>query len=137
MIFTHQGAYWVDGMPRDFRVSYPKTLKEYQEEGEKMTADLGGAVYTPGIREIGPGFFEDIFTPAIEKAQKDNVPLYCGEYGVIEHTDPNEEVTWYKDINAALEKHGIPRAAWSYRRMDFGLEDQRLDGVRDELLKYL
>ncbi len=29
MVFTHQGAYWVDKMPRDFRISYPKTLEEY------------------------------------------------------------------------------------------------------------
>ena len=26
MIFTHQGAYWVDGMPLSFRIGYPKSL---------------------------------------------------------------------------------------------------------------
>ena len=25
LIFTHQGAYWVDLMPSDFRIGYPKT----------------------------------------------------------------------------------------------------------------
>lgn len=36
-----------------------------------------------------------------------------------------------------LEAHNIPRAAWSYKEMDFGLSDARMDGVREELLKYL
>ena len=37
----------------------------------------------------------------------------------------------------AFEKYGIGRAAWSYRQMDFGLSDARMDGVRAELVKVL
>ena len=40
-------------------------------------------------------------------------------------------------INAAFLKYGIGRAAWSYRRMDFGLSDARMDGVREELLRFI
>ena len=29
------------------------------------------------------------------------------------------------------------RAAWSYRQMDFGLSDPRMDAVRPALLRYL
>ena len=29
LIFTHQAAYWVEGMTSDFRISYPKDLGEY------------------------------------------------------------------------------------------------------------
>ena len=28
LIFTHQGAYWVDGMPSDFRIAYPESVEE-------------------------------------------------------------------------------------------------------------
>ncbi len=137
MIFTHQGAYWVDGMPRDFRISYPKTLQEYREEGEKMTADLGGAVYTPGIREIGPGFFEDIFTPAIEKAQKDDVALYCGEYGVIDLADGEDRLRWLKDIHGVFAKYGIGHALWNYKEKDYGMEDERFAKIRDRFIEIL
>jgi len=44
---------------------------------------------------------------------------------------------WYKDINSIFEKYSISRSAWSYKQMDFGLSDARLDGIREELLKYL
>ena len=27
MIFTHQGAYWVQDMPADFRIAYPSALR--------------------------------------------------------------------------------------------------------------
>ena len=40
-------------------------------------------------------------------------------------------------IHTAFEKYGIGRAAWSYRQMDFGLSDARMDGVRAELVKVL
>ena len=40
-------------------------------------------------------------------------------------------------ISAVFSAHGIGRAAWRYRKMDFGLSDGRMDSVREELLKYL
>ena len=49
----------------------------------------------------------------------------------------SEKLKWFKTINAVFEKYGIARSAWSYREMDFGLSDARMDGVRDELIKYL
>ena len=63
--------------------------------------------------------------------------LYCGEYGVIDVVPAEDAVKWYRTINSVFEKYGIGRAAWSYKKMDFGLTDSRLDGVRDELLKLM
>ena len=40
-------------------------------------------------------------------------------------------------INSAFEKYGIGRAAWNYREKDFGLVDDHMKPVLDELLKYL
>lgn len=31
----------------------------------------------------------------------------------------------------------LARAAWSCRLMDFGLSDERMDAVREELIKYI
>ena len=137
MIFTHQGAYWQDGMPLDFRIGYPKTLKEYREEGEKLPCEIGGAVYEEGIREIGEGFFEDIFRPAIEKAEKDNVALYCGEYGVIDLADNQDKIRWLKDIQNVFKKYGIGRALWNYKEKDFGMQDERFAEIRDEFIAVL
>ena len=82
-------------------------------------------------------YFEQFFASAIEAAKRNNTNLYCGEYGVIDKVSPEDTLKWFKCINAVFEKHGISRSAWSYKEMDFGLSDARLDEIRDELLKYL
>ncbi len=111
--FTHQGAYWADIIKdKEKRVSFEES----------------------GVTEE---FFENEFAPAIETAKKYNTCLYCGEYGVIDRCAPEEALKWYKVINKIFEKYGIARCAWSYKQMDFGLSDERMDNVREELLKYL
>ena len=40
-------------------------------------------------------------------------------------------------MHSTFEKHGSSRCAWSYKQMDFGLSDSRLDGVRDQLTALL
>lgn len=137
IVFTHQGAYWQDQMPRDFRISYPKTLAEYREQHYKIYCDKDGAVFKEGIREIGPQFFEDIFAPAIAKAEKDNVALYCGEYGVIDLADNESKINWLEDIHSIFKKYGIGRALWNYKEKDFGFVDERFASVKDRFIKVL
>ena len=109
--FTHQGAHWMPELI-DKRMSYAES----------------GA---------GETWFEDFLAPAIEKAEKENCELYCGEFGVIDIVPPEEAVKWFRDLHKVFERHGIAHAMWSWKQMDFGLIDARMDGVRDELLKLL
>ena len=137
MIFTHQGAYWVEDMPLDFRIGYPKTLKEYRDTSTELSKALAGAVFKDGIREIGTGFFEDIFAPAVEKAQKDNIPLYCGEYGVIELAAGPDRLRWMKDIHDVFNEYGIGRALWNYKEKDFGMVDESFAEIREKFIEIL
>ena len=110
--FTHQGAYWTDAINREDRIPF-------EESG------------------VDCAYFVELFESAIEAARKHNTELYCGEYGVINIVSPEDTVRWYKAIHRVLDNYGIARSAWSYKEMDFGLSDARLDNIRDELLKYL
>ncbi len=110
--FTHQGAYWTDLVDPEERISF-------KESG--VTAE----------------YFEQRFAGALEAAKRNNTELYCGEYGCIDRISPEDTLEWYRCINNVFEKYGISRSAWSYREMDFGLTDERLDSIRDELIKYL
>lgn len=112
MKFTHQCAPWCDAVEQGKLCSFTES----------------------GVTEET---FEKLFAPAIEKAKRESVPLYCGEYGVIENASPEDALEWYRRINAVFRSHGIGRAAWTYRQMDFGISDPRMDGVREELIKYL
>lgn len=139
LIFTHQGAYWVENMPEDFRIGYPEDAKIYRDAVEKLglSKELAGAIYDENIRQRGEAFFEDIFAPALEKAAKDQVPLYCGEYGVIDRADPLAALRWLKDIHAVMSKHGIGRALWNYKEKDFGFEGESFAGIRDQFMEIL
>ena len=110
--FTHQGAPWVKELDQDARLTWVQA----------------------GLEE---DFFDRVFAPAVEAAKRNGAELYCGEYGVIDRACPEDALEWYRHIHAAFEKYAISRCAWSYKRMDFGLSDTRMDGVRDELLEYL
>ena len=111
--FTHQGAPWAQDMI-DINDRF-----SFEESG------------------ITPELFEEKFMQAINKAQAEGTSVYCGEYGVIDRVAPEDVLKWYKVINSVFEKYSISRAAWSYKEMDFGISDKRMDGVRDELVKYL
>ena len=110
--FTHQHAPWVShaDVSRDVKYDESGATEEY---------------------------FEARFAAAVKAAEERNVALYCGEYGVIDFVSPEDTLSWFRAINAPLKRCGIGRAAWSYRRMNFGLTDARLDAVRSELIKYM
>lgn len=106
-----------------------------------------GATWTPAIRpeerqpfaesETSPEYFAKLLASAIEKASSLGVPLYCGEYGVIDRVSPEDTLRWYQCIHGVLERLGISRAAWTYKALDFGLSDERLDPVRSQILMNL
>ena len=138
LLFTHQGAPWIAKMDTSFRMKFQTTFEEYK----KLTPELcgqPGSNFDPFDPQAIPdaSYFQSLFEQAIDVAEKRNVLLYCGEYGVIDRATPQDTIEWYKAISAIFNKYGIGRAAWSYRQMDFGLSDTRLDEARQELLKYL
>lgn len=139
LLFTHQGASWVEGMPEDFRMPYKQTMEQYKiaqkiDLPSSFIAPVQGSEYEGVLDEK---YFEQLFAEAINVAEERNVMLYCGEYGVIEKADTKSTLEWYKDIHQVFEKHGIGRAAWSYKEMDFDLQGSHLDEIRQELIKYL
>ncbi len=138
LIFTHQGAPWIPTMDTSFRISIDAPYKEMDVAGEKMLQQVttGFAGFSSDTT-LSSAYFEKIFAEAIEVAEKRNVALYCGEYGVIDRVDPEEAVKWYAMINQVFRKYGIGRSAWNYKLMDFGIADPRMDEVRQELLTYL
>lgn len=139
IVFTHQGAYWVENMPRDFRIGYPMKLEQYRHilREQKLSEDLAATIFRGDIHEIGEGFFEDIFRPAVQKAEKDNIPLYCGEYGVIDLAPAQDTLRWLKDIHAVMNRHGIGRALWNYKEKDFGFSGEKFAEIREQFMQVL
>lgn len=138
LVFTHQGATWIPKMNADFRFPLKSKFSDYIKYTEEKCGQPGTslAAFDPEAT-VDQNYFETIFAEAVKIAEERNVRLYCGEYGVIDKVNNADTLEWYRLISNSFNKHGIGRAAWSYRQMDFGLSDARLDSVRNELLRYL
>ena len=137
LMFTHQGATWISGIPADQRLGYPTTYKEHNDSARSLGFPDFISHVEDESKTYGPDFFVQKWQAGIKVCQERDVPLYCGEYGVIDRATPEQTLAWYKDINAAFKKCGIGRAAWNYKLMDFGISDDRMKGVFNELIKYL
>ena len=138
LIFTHQSAYWDKRLPQNYEMEYPLPVSKYSEESTKYFGNTFDDEFAgTGSDMIDSAFYEKQFSVAVELGKKYNVPIYCGEYGVIDKADAISALNWFKDINKAFEKLGIGRAVWTYKEMDFGLIDERYAEVFDELIKYI
>lgn len=134
LVFTHQGAYWVKNMPGEFRLEYPDTTKHYADVLAELKLETLDLITCAKTETVGMEFIESLFAPAVKIAEERDVPLYCGEYGVISLASKESTVEWYKTINAVFKKYGISRAAWCYKKLDFGLSDNRLiDCIKEYL----
>ena len=54
------------------------------------------------------------------------LPLYCGEFGVINNAPRESKVAWYRDMVSLFEAHGIAYANWNYKAGAFGIVDKDL-----------
>ncbi|MBQ9232433.1 MAG: cellulase family glycosylhydrolase [Lachnospiraceae bacterium] len=137
LIFTHQGAYWIPDMPSDLRTTYPNTIENYKKDHAKIAKSSLSIYEFLKTENADVSLFEELFSEAIKIAEERDVALYCGEYGVINLADTESTLKWYKDINSVFVKYGIGRAAWSFKEMDFGLDDEHMKPIIDEVVKYL
>jgi hypothetical protein len=134
--FTHQKAYWVDEMPKDFWIGYPATLEDYRRAAG-IIGEKADQIFRSGAAKMGAALLEAMFMEAVEAAERQGASLYCGEYGVIDQAPAEDTVRWYHNMHRLFEKHGIGRAAWTYKQMDFGITMPHYAGIREELMGLL
>lgn len=139
MLFTHQGATWVQGMPEDFRFDLCHTYTEYLDTIKKVLPYQAGIFPKMKCMDavFGEEFFIKLFEEAVQIAEEREVPLYCGEYGVINRASAYDALQWYQAIHGAFVYYGIGRAAWNYREMEYGFMDEHFQEVLEDVKKYL
>lgn len=138
VIFTHQGAYWIKGMDTSFRMPLDLTYGEYADRAcEQLDHYYIALDGFDRSDRFGTEFFEKLISEAVRVAEERDVALYCGEFGVIDLAEPEDAAEWYRMICSVFDRYGIGRAAWSYREMDFGLADEHMKSVINDVLEYL
>lgn len=138
IIFTHQSAYWIDEMDTQFSVEYPGDFTTYLAKSKQYLPAVHHEFYTHlKTRKMDQSYIRDAFADAIAVAEERNVPLYCGEYGVIDRVSMDSTLNWYTDIHQVFEEFHIGRAAWTYKEKDFGLIGAHYDSIRGKLVGLL
>ena len=139
LVFTHQGASWVEGMKSDFQIDLHRTIEEFRQmTQEMMPYELGTfRAISDCNRAFDETYFEELFKSAINTAKERNVALYCGEYGVISFAKDTDILEWYTMIHRVFEKYHIGRAAWTYKGMYYDIAGEHLDAVRKEFNQVL
>ncbi len=136
MLFTHQGANWISGMPwldTFSGLDYPPYLPAV---GAKLAASTGPAHSAIGGYQAGHWDAASIsraFGAVAGWAGRNGVRLWLGEFGA--HLWPSPKQTappvpadarmrWLKDVRAAAEARGIGWCMWDFKG-DFGYIDTR------------
>lgn len=134
LLFTHQKAPWVEALRNGKDIPFTDSMEFFRKES-KVLGFMGENLFRAKCEKMGPEFFDEFLKEAIDTAKAHGVPLYCGEYGVIDRADAWESVKWYKAVHQIFEKHQIGHALWSYKEMDFGFTGDHYKPLRDFILK--
>ena len=140
MQLTHQHAGWTvfKDYPVDFK--YPSDMKPYKEFIEHQNKLHGETPrYDEHIYKVldvmDKQFVYAFLQPAKDFIDAHDVPLYCGEYGVIALADNDSRANWARDVAEFCISNGIGRAMWSYRGMDFTMVDEEGRTLHEGLTK--
>src|SRR5690606_1647256 len=110
---THYQAAWTNLKDFEGQVNYP------------------GQIVTNGTlpeekRIYNLDTLEKMMRKPIHLADSLNLPLYCGEFGVINKSPVEAKLAWYRDMVAVFEKNNIAYANWNYKAGSFGIVDQNI-----------
>lgn len=112
-LLTHTGASWTDLRDFEGEVNYPgQVVVDGTTPEEKMVYSIDT--------------LEKMMQKPLHLADSLNLPLYCGEFGIIEKAPSGPRLAWYRDMVAIFEKHGIAYANWNYKAGSFGVVDANM-----------
>ena len=130
-IFTHQKASWELIMKEiNLNLPYPSGAEDYRRY---LLKPENLQIQITFEERINKETLRKYLQPALDFIKERNVPLYCGEYGVIENADIESTIRWHEDISSLLIEYGIGRAVWTYKAMEFSMISDNSQ-VRDERL---
>jgi endoglucanase len=139
--FTHQGATWTSPQVQPLRAipypSTPETIDPKLSEEPNLSSQYFLDQY--GMARWDASRVERTVAYAARWSKLHNVPVYCGEFGVLrEFAPPAMRAQWLHDMRVTFEKNGIGWAMWDYQT-NFGIVTKK-DGTTTpdtELVKAL
>jgi endoglucanase len=107
---THYKASWTDLKDFSGQVQYPGQLVVNGQTGAETK------VYNRDT-------LEKMMAKAFRLSDSLQLPLYCGEFGVIDAAPQEAKVAWYRDMIVIFQKRNVAYANWNYKAGSFGIVD--------------
>jgi endoglucanase len=119
-----------------FHFYEPFHLTHYQASWTRLK-DFQGSVHYPGQivsngkndeerRIYNIDSLQKMMAKPIKLADSLNLPLYCGEFGVIDGAPVADKIRWYQDMVTIFKRNKIAYANWNYKSGAFGIVDEHL-----------
>jgi endoglucanase len=130
--FTHQLAPWSpEVMYYGKNVNYPGNSPGLRDAANRATAENNEHI--AGMLNNLAEFFEDrvsdkqhlveLMSASFNFAAKNNVSLYCGEFGVYDAAPTADALRWLKDTLEVFAENNVSWSIWSYKGLGFGIVD--------------
>lgn len=119
-LLTHIAASWTN--LRSFRgpVHYPGVILT-EEEFALLPDDVKPQLKSWVGREFNKQVIAEMFEKPLSKAKELDLPLYCGEYGIVADAPAEDRLRWYADMMELFNEMGIGSGNWNYKSNNFGL----------------
>lgn len=128
MFVTHHRAWWCpEGKMYEGPVQYPGRPVPAEHVGEiKQGPDFSAPNLV--ISEVNKHYdrfsmVSDMSKP-LAMARRKKLPLYCGEFGVIDLTPQPVRLAWLADLISVFAEYDIAWANWDYKE-EFGIFDRQ------------
>ena len=119
-----------------FHFYEPFFLTHYQASWTKLK-DFEGDVNYPGQIVLNSDLPEhkevynrerlvDMMRKPLHLADSLQLPLYCGEFGVIDKSPRGPMVAWYRDMVSVFDQYHVGYANWNYKSGSFGIVDKEM-----------
>ncbi len=119
-LLTHYHASWTALRQYTGPVHYPGVILT-QEEFDSLPEYLKDEAKDWIGREFNRQVMTEMMQKPFEKAKALNLPLYCGEYGVLKGAPEEDRLRWYADMMQIFKAYGVSSANWNYKSDQFGL----------------
>ena len=110
---THYKASWTRLKDFDGDVNYPGPIVKNGSEPDERK------VYSRDV-------LKEMMMKPLRVAKRLKLPLYCGEFGVIDGAPTSAKIAWYKDMVDIFKDYGVAYANWNYKAGSFGIVDNEL-----------
>lgn len=121
IIFTHQGAEWTGEQNATQGIPYPfqqEKMPSLNPRAKGTAGEINLRDYPQTGNQIA---LEDKISQIAAWAMRNQVALWCTEYGVSKNADPESRQNYLRDVEKTLNDYNIPGFLWEWEG-NFGVK---------------